>query len=205
MKLLYAGGCCKGIQDIVPADWTTCRCGKSGAGYADSKTAYYAGPAGTVLLGVSNESLFNAHVEALLDASRREPSGGEGEQFKSFVIPWDSPNARKSPLNRVFGPNEYDELERLARECGAEIRILRNAVYCSRCDTEAVSWRNRHDRQRCRCGRASADGGAEYVKAQGGEPRPLFVLAYPVPEHARKDGRESIRHAIAAAAGRGNG
>jgi hypothetical protein len=31
------------------------------------------------------------------------------------------------------------------------------------------------------------------------------VLAYPVPEHARTDRKESIRHAIASAAGRSTG
>ena len=205
MKLLYAGGCCGSIRDIAPADWVTCRCGKSGAGYADASVAYYAGPKGTVLLGISNGSLFNAHVDALVEASRGEPSGDLGEEFDAFIIPWDSPTARPGPLNRVFGPNEYDELQALAEQYRAEVRILRNAAYCHRCDTEVVSWRDRHDRKRCRCGRASADGGAEYLKSEGGEPQPLFVLAYPVPEHARKGSCESIRHAIAAAAGRGNG
>ena len=205
MKLLYAGGCCKSIRDLPAADWVTCRCGRSGGGYADSRTAYYAGPKGTVLIGFSNGSLFNAHVQTLVDAHQAEPSGDLGEEFKAFVIPLDSPTARPGPLNRVFGPGEHNELQALAGQYGAEISILRNAVYCSRCDTEAVSWRNRHDRVACHCGRASADGGAEYIRVQGGEPRPLFILAYPTPEHARKGSREGIRHAIASAAGRGNG
>jgi hypothetical protein len=204
MKLLY-GYCCGDIRKLPVADWITCRCGRAGGGYADSRTAYFAGPTGTLLIGISNGSLFNAHAAALLEAQRGEPSGDLGEEFEAFIIPWDSPTARPSPLNRVFGPAEHDELERLAREYAAEIRILRNAAYCHHCDTEAVSWRDRHDRQTCRCGRASADGGAEYIRVQGGEPRPLFVLAYPTPEHARKGSREGIRHAIASAAGRGNG
>ena len=203
MKLLY-GYCCGSIRDIPVADWVTCRCGLSGAGYADIRTAYYAGPEGTVLLGISNGSLSNAHVQALVNAQQKEPSGDLGVEFDAFVIPWDSPTARPSPLNRVFGPQEHDELERLAREYGAEVRIFRNATYCHRCDTEAVSWRNRHDRKRCRCGRASADGGAEYLKCEGGEPRPLFVLAYPMPTHARKGSREGVRHAIATGARHGS-
>jgi hypothetical protein len=203
MKLLYSY-CCGDIRKLPAGDWTTCRCGRSGGGYADASTAYYAGPPGTVLIGFSNSRLSEARAQALDDAQRREPSGDVGVPFESFIVPWDSPTARPSPLNRVFGPQEHEELQALAEQHGAEIRILRNAVHCRDCGTEAVSWRNRHDRQTCRCGRASADGGAEYLKCEGGEPRPLFVLAHPVPEHARNGRCESVRHAIASAAGHGN-
>lgn len=188
MKLLYAGGCCRDIRLLPIADWATCRCGGTGGGYADASTAFYAGPAGTVLIGIANGSFFNAHAEAVDDAHRGAPSGDWGVPFESFIIPWDSPTARPGPLNRVFGPDEYDELKQLAEYHGAEIRILRNAVYCSRCDDEAVSWRDRHDRATCRCGRVRADGGAEYLRVAGGEPRPLFVLAFATPPHMEAKG-----------------
>ena len=42
-----------------------------------------------------------------------------------------------------------------------EKRILKNSILCLHCDTEAISMHG-HDMSFCKCGKVSADGGANY-------------------------------------------
>lgn len=76
MKLLL----CKECQDIVRLIDTrrVCKCGKVGGKYTDGLNAIYFGDM-AVPLGLSNGTLVNA--------VRKRPESGMGENFTAFVVP----------------------------------------------------------------------------------------------------------------------
>lgn len=76
MKLLL----CKKCQDVIRLIdiKRTCKCGSCGGRYIDDVNAIYFGIVATPI-GFANNTL--------LDAIRKQPNSGMGENFTAFVIP----------------------------------------------------------------------------------------------------------------------
>lgn len=184
MKLVFCGAC-GDIVKLPIARWRSCACGAAGGGYADALHDFWAGPAGSEPLGFQNAAFEQARAAAAADRKHGR-ARRLGHEFDAFVIPWNAPTMRGCARARVFTPDEADAAAALASATGARVEILRNAAQCRTCGDTLVGWRDRHDMQRCTCGRVAVDGGADYRKITGqAVSDALFVVAYPADGQSR--------------------
>jgi hypothetical protein len=98
MKLLYCTDC----RDIVRiySEARFCKCGKSGACYADDHNARVTGPGR--IIGVDTERFYRA-VQAAVQGCGRIDRWPDGTGFEAFIAPTYWPT--------VKGPDEREEAE----------------------------------------------------------------------------------------------